>query len=170
MCKSNLWPCPAPIGWGRSFSAPLPGLSFCYAPSRAALGTAPQASLLGRNSAGSSSRSGCSAPLSARSGSHPRDFPINRSRPASGHAGAQLQVRLIKGRRFPACPYCHEISFERAHSDGAFRRARSAPGTRYRRHRLSALSQTSNKALLLDPARPPASSDRAVRRRSSARS
>src|SRR5438046_4350255 len=54
---------------------------------------------------------------------------------ASAHAGAQLEVRLIKGRRFPACPYCQEISFELAHSDEAFWRDRSAPGTRYRRHR-----------------------------------
>src|SRR5204863_7734707 len=57
-------------------------------------------------------------------------------------------VRLIKGRRFPACPYCQEISFELAHSDEAFWRDRSAPGTRYRRHRQSARSQSSNKAVV----------------------
>ena len=39
---------------------------------------------------------------------------------ASAHAGVLLQVRLIKGRRFPICPYCREISFELAHSDQAF--------------------------------------------------
>jgi hypothetical protein len=67
---------------------------------------------------------------------------------ASAHAGALLQVRLIKGRRFPACPYCQEISFELAHSDEAFWRDRSAPGTRYRRHRRSARSQSRNKAVV----------------------
>jgi hypothetical protein len=61
--------------------------------------------------------------------------------------GVLLQVRLIKGRRFPICPYCREISFELAHSDQAFWRGRSAPGTRYRRHRRSARSQSSNKAV-----------------------
>src|SRR5881275_163713 len=66
---------------------------------------------------------------------------------ASAHAGVLLQVRLIKGRRFPAFPYCQEISFELAHSDEAFWRDRSAPGTRYRRHRRSARSQSSNKAV-----------------------
>jgi hypothetical protein len=54
---------------------------------------------------------------------------------------------LIKGRHFPACPCCQEISFELAHSDEAFWRDRSAPGTRYRRHRRSPLSQSSNKAV-----------------------
>ena len=70
---------------------------------------------------------------------------------ASAHAGAQLEVRLIKGRRFPTCPYCQEISFELAHSDEAFWRDRSAPGTRYRRHRRSARSQSSNKAAAARP-------------------
>src|SRR6266576_7342535 len=65
----------------------------------------------------------------------------------SAHAGAQLEVRLIKGRRFPGCPYCQEVSFELAHSDEAFWRDRSAPGTRYRRHRRSVRSQSSNKAV-----------------------
>ena len=65
----------------------------------------------------------------------------------SAHAAAQLEVRLIKGRRFPGCPSCQEVSFELAHSDEAFWRDRSAPGTRYRRHRRSALSQSSNKAV-----------------------
>jgi hypothetical protein len=67
---------------------------------------------------------------------------------ASAHAGVQRQVRLIKGRRFPGCPSCQEVSFELAHSDEAFWRDRSAPGTRYRRHRRSARSQSSNKAVV----------------------
>ena len=66
----------------------------------------------------------------------------------SAHAATQLEVRLIKGRRFPGCPSCQEVSFELAHSDEAFWRDRSAPGTRYRRHRRSTRSQSSNKAVV----------------------
>src|SRR5439155_23359815 len=83
-----------------------------------------------------------------RSGHIVPESGVYRVTHASAHAGAQLEVRLIKGRRFPACPYCQEISFELAHSDEAFWRDRSAPGTRYRRRRRSALSQSSNKAVV----------------------
>src|SRR5436190_9502038 len=83
-----------------------------------------------------------------RSGHIVPESGVYRVTYASAHAGAQLEVRLIKGRHFPACPCCQEISFELAHSDEAFWRDRSAPGTRYRRHRRSALSQSSNKAVV----------------------
>jgi hypothetical protein len=82
-----------------------------------------------------------------RSGQIVPESGVYRVTHASAHAGVLLQVRLIKGRRFPACPYCQQISFELAHSDEAFWRDRSAPGTRYRRHRRSARSQSSNKAV-----------------------
>src|SRR5436190_4813514 len=82
-----------------------------------------------------------------RSGQIVPESGVYRVTHASAHAGAQLEVRLIKGRHFPACPCCQEISFELAHSDEAFWRDRSAPGTRYRRHRRSARSQSSNKAV-----------------------
>src|SRR5437762_10881255 len=82
-----------------------------------------------------------------RSGHIVPESGVYRVTHASAHAGAQLEVRLIKGRHFPACPYCQEISFELAHSDEAFWRDRSAPGTRYRRDRRSARSQSSNKAV-----------------------
>jgi len=83
-----------------------------------------------------------------RSGQIVPESGVYRVTHASAHAGVLLQVRLIKGRRFPACPYCQQISFELAHSDEAFWRDRSAPGTRHRRHRRSARSQSSNKAVI----------------------
>ena len=83
-----------------------------------------------------------------RSGHIVPESGVYRVTHASAHAGAQLEVRLIKGRHFPACPCCQEISFELAHSDEAFWRDRSVPGTRYRRHRRSARSQSSNKAVV----------------------
>ena len=83
-----------------------------------------------------------------RSGQIVPESGVYRVTHASAHAGAQLEVRLIKGRHFPACPCCQEISFELAHSDEAFWRDRSAPGTRSRRHRRSPLSQSSNKAVV----------------------
>jgi len=82
-----------------------------------------------------------------RSGQIVPESGVYRVTHPSAHAAAQLEVRLIKGRHFPACPCCQEISFELAYSDEAFWRDRSAPGTRYRRHRRSALSQLSNKAV-----------------------
>ena len=82
-----------------------------------------------------------------RSGQIVPESGVYRVTHLSAHAAAQLEVRLIKGRRFPACPYCQEIGFELAHSDEAFWRDRSAPGTRYRRHRRSARGQSSNKAV-----------------------
>src|SRR5437762_9108660 len=83
-----------------------------------------------------------------RSGQIVPESGVYRVTHASAHAGVLLQVRLIKGRRFPACPYCQEISFELAHSDEAFWRDRAAPGTRYRRHPRPARSQSSNKAVV----------------------
>jgi len=83
-----------------------------------------------------------------RSGQIVPESGVYRVTHLSAHAAAQFEVRLIKGRRFPACPYCQEISFELAHSDEALWRDRSAPGTRYRRHRRSARSQSSNKAVV----------------------
>jgi len=83
-----------------------------------------------------------------RSGHIIPESGVYRVTHAWAHAGAQIQLRLIKGRRFPGCPSCQEISFELAHSDEAFWRDRSAPGTRYRRHRRSARSQSSNKAVV----------------------
>ena len=55
-----------------------------------------------------------------RSGQIVPESGVYRVTHASAHAGAQLEVRLIKGRHFPACPCCQEISFELAHSDEAF--------------------------------------------------
>jgi hypothetical protein len=83
-----------------------------------------------------------------RSGQIVPESGVYRVTHLSAHAGAQLEVRLIKGRRFPGCPYCQEVSFELAHSDEAFWRDRSASGTRYRRHRRSVRSQSSNKAVV----------------------
>ena len=83
-----------------------------------------------------------------RSGQIVPESGVYRVTHASAHTGVLLQVRLIKGRRFPICPYCREISFELAHSDQAFWRGRSAPGTRYRWHRWSARSRSSNKAVV----------------------
>jgi hypothetical protein len=81
-----------------------------------------------------------------RSGHIIPESGVYRVTHASAHPGAQLQVRLIKGRHFPACPYCQEISFELALSDEAFLRGRSAPQTRHRRHGRPAPSQSRNKA------------------------
>jgi hypothetical protein len=83
-----------------------------------------------------------------RSGHIVPESGVYRVTHASAHAGAQLEVRLIKGRHFPACPYCQESSFELAHSDEAFWQDRSAPGTRYRRHHRSARSQSSHNAVV----------------------
>src|SRR6476646_4918440 len=83
----------------------------------------------------------CSGQIEPESG-------VYRVTHASAHTGVLLQIRLVKGRRFPICPYCQEISFELADSDEAFWRDRSVPGTRYRRHRRSARSQSSNKAVV----------------------
>jgi len=77
-----------------------------------------------------------------RSGQIVPESGVYRVTHPSAHAGAQFEVRLIKGRHFPACRSCQEISFELAHSDEAFWRDRSAPGTRSRRHRRSPLSQS----------------------------
>src|SRR2546421_6111454 len=63
----------------------------------------------------------------------------------SGHIVPESGVYRVT--HASACPCCQEISFELAYSDEAFWRDRSAPGTRYRRHRRSALSQLSNKAV-----------------------
>src|SRR5205085_12283359 len=82
-----------------------------------------------------------------RSGQIVPESGVYRVTHPSAHAAAQLEVRLIKGRHFPACPCCQEISFELAYSDEAFWRDRSAPRTRYRRHRRSPQSQSSNKAV-----------------------
>ena len=49
-----------------------------------------------------------------RSGHIVPESGVYRVTHPSAHAGAQPEVRLIKGRRFPACPHCQEISFELA--------------------------------------------------------
>jgi|GraSoiStandDraft_42_1057292.scaffolds.fasta_scaffold40417_3 hypothetical protein len=70
------------------------------------------------------------------------------SHPRFGAHWGAASSQIDQSRRFPICPYCQEISFELAHSDQAFWRGRSAPGTQYRRHRRSARSQSSNKAVV----------------------
>src|SRR5205085_19585 len=61
----------------------------------------------------------CGRPMAQehRSGQIVPESGVYRVAHASAHTGVLLQVRLIKGRRFPICPYCREISFELAHSD-----------------------------------------------------
>ena len=90
-----------------------------------------------------------------RSGHIVPESGVYRATHASAHAGAQLEVRLIKGRHFPACPCCQEISFELAHSDEAFWRDRSVPGTRVGQRG----ANRATKRWSLDPAQSTAVSD-----------
>jgi hypothetical protein len=89
---------------------------------------------------------------------------------ASAHAGAQLEVRLIKGRRFPNVRIARKSASNWRTRTKHFGEIDQHPGPDIVGTVGQRGASRATKRLLLDPARPPASSDRPVALRSLARS
>ena len=77
---------------------------------------------------------------------------IYRVTHGSAHVGAQNEITFIRGRRFPTCSICDDMSFELVFSDEAYwlerAAARRARSLRHRWRKLGQLIVTTSAAML----------------------